>query len=48
VVLGPFWVWLLLGETASQFTLLGGAILLSAIAGNTVTQLRHRPPPLAL
>ena len=48
VVLGPFWVWLLLGETASQFTLLGGAILLAAIAGNAVTQLRHRPPPLAL
>ena len=48
VVLGPLWVWLLLGETASQYTLLGGAILLAAIAGNAVTQLRHRPPPLAL
>ena len=46
VVLGPFWVWLFLGETASPVTLLGGGILLAAIAGNAVTQLRHRPPPL--
>ena len=48
VVLGPFWVWLFLGETASGFTLLGGAILLTAITGNALTHLRHRPPPLAL
>ncbi len=48
VVLGPFWVWLFLGETAGPYTLLGGAVLLAAIAGNALTRLRHRPPPLAL
>ena len=47
VVLGPLWVWLFLGETASFYTLLGGAILLAAIAGNALTNLRHKPPPIA-
>ena len=45
VVLGPFWVWLFLGETAGFYTLLGGAILLAAIAGNALSGLRRRPPP---
>ncbi len=44
VVLGPFWVWLFLGETAGVFTLLGGAVLLAAIAGNALSGLRHKPP----
>lgn len=48
VLLGPFWVWLFLGETASFTTWLGGGILLVAIAGNALTQLRHRPPPLTM
>lgn len=47
VVLGPIWVWLFLGETAGPYTLIGGAILMAAIAGNAVTRLRHRPPPIA-
>ena len=46
VVLGPFWVWLVLGETAGFWTLLGGAILLAAIAGNAVSGLRRKPPPI--
>ena len=45
VVLGPFWVWLFLGETAGVYTLAGGAILLCAIAGNALSGLRRRPPP---
>lgn len=45
VVLGPFWVWLLLGETISPFTLAGGAILLLAIAGNALSGARRKPPP---
>ena len=32
VLLGPFWVWLFLGEKASAYTLTGGLILLLAIA----------------
>ncbi len=46
VVLGPFWVWIVLGETAGAYTLLGGAILLAAIAGNALSGLRHKPTPI--
>ena len=45
VILGPFWVWLFLGETISSYTLLGGAVLLLAIAGNTAFSTRRRPIP---
>ena len=37
VLLGPFWVWLFLGETASANTLIGGMVLLAAIAGNALS-----------
>ena len=46
VVLGPFWVWLFLGETAGAFTLLGGGILMAAIAGNALSGLRNKPVPM--
>ena len=46
VVLGPFWVWLFLGETAGTFTLLGGVVLLAAIAGNALSGLRNKPGPI--
>jgi DME family drug/metabolite transporter len=46
VVLGPFWVWLALGETAGLWTLVGGALLLVAIAGNAASGLRRTPPPI--
>jgi len=46
VLLGPLWVWLFLGETASGYTLIGGAVLLSAIAGNAISGKRRKPPPL--
>lgn len=46
VLLGPLWVWLFIGETASVFTLLGGLILLIAIAGNALTGLRRKPIPV--
>ena len=45
VVFGPFWVWLFLGEKASGYTLLGGMILLIAIASNAVSGLRLKPTP---
>jgi drug/metabolite transporter, DME family len=45
VLLGPLWVWLFLGETAGANTLLGGAILLGAIAGNALSGKRRKPPP---
>ncbi len=46
VVLGPLWVWLFLGETATLNTLIGGAVLLAAIAGNAVSGKRRNPPPI--
>jgi drug/metabolite transporter (DMT)-like permease len=42
VVLGPFWVWLVVGETAGLLTLIGGALLLAAIAGDALTGIRER------
>jgi drug/metabolite transporter (DMT)-like permease len=46
VVLGPLWVWLFLGETADSATLVGGAILMLAIAGNALSGLRRKPVPV--
>ncbi len=46
VLLGPVWVWLFLGETVTVNTLIGGAVLLAAIAGNAVSGKRRRPPPI--
>ncbi|OED37544.1 hypothetical protein AB833_23190 [Chromatiales bacterium (ex Bugula neritina AB1)] len=46
VLLGPMWVWLFLGETATINTLIGGSILLAAIAGNAISGARRKPPPI--
>lgn len=46
VLLGPFWVWLFLGETASVNTLSGGAVLLAAITGNALSGKRRKPPAI--
>ena len=46
VLLGPLWVWLFLGETASLNTLIGGMVLLAAIAGNALSGKRLKPPPI--
>ncbi len=48
VVLAPLWVWMLMGETASAATLIGGAVLLAALAGNAISGMRRRPTPFAL
>jgi hypothetical protein len=45
-LLGPLWVWLFIGETASFFTLVGGSILMLAIAGNAISGLRRKPVPV--
>jgi drug/metabolite transporter (DMT)-like permease len=41
-ILAPLWVWLLLGETASSATLLGGAMVLAAVMGNAVMGARRQ------
>lgn len=46
VLLGPLWVWVFVGETATANTLIGGAILLAAIAGNALSGKRRKAPPV--
>ncbi len=46
VLLGPLWVWIFMGESASVYTLIGGFVLLLAIAGNALTGLRRKPVPV--
>ncbi|PTE23284.1 EamA family transporter [Cereibacter changlensis JA139] len=48
VMLAPVWVFLMLGETASSGTFLGGGILMAAVAGNALSGMRRKPyaPPI--
>ena len=46
VLLGPLWVYLFLNEVATLNTLLGGLVLLLAIAGNAISGIRRKPPPI--
>lgn len=46
VLLGPLWVWVFLGESATATTLIGGALLLVAIMGNAMSGARRKPPPI--
>lgn len=39
-VLGPLWVWLGLGEAPGTAALLGGALVIAAVVGNTIAGLR--------
>jgi drug/metabolite transporter (DMT)-like permease len=41
VLLAPLWVWLVLGETASNATLMGGSIVLAAILFNAFAGVRR-------
>ncbi len=51
-ILGPFWVWLFLGETPTPRTVIGGAIVLAAILAYLVWQIvdnrkiRRLAPPI--
>ena len=36
VLLGPFWVWVFLGEKIEKYTIMGGGILLIAILFNSL------------
>jgi drug/metabolite transporter (DMT)-like permease len=41
-ILGPLWVWFLLGENPGSYALVGGAIVLGALAVHTVLDMRPR------
>lgn len=47
-LLGPVWVWMALGEVPGNNTLVGGAIVLSTLAINTVWALRQQRLKLAV
>jgi drug/metabolite transporter (DMT)-like permease len=40
-VVGPFWVWLALGEVPSQRAFFGGAIVIAALTGHAIATLRR-------
>jgi drug/metabolite transporter (DMT)-like permease len=42
VVLGPLWAWLGAGEEPAAATLLGGSVVLAALAGNELAAMRRR------
>lgn len=46
VVLAPLWVWVVLGETATANTLIGGGIVLAALAANAMSGATRKPPPI--
>jgi len=46
VVLSPIWVWLVLGETATVATLIGGSVLMAALIGNALSGMRRKPTPV--
>ena len=39
-ILGPLWVWLFLDEEPGHLTLIGGAIVISTLAINTVWKMK--------
>ena len=41
IVLGPLWVWLVTKEMVGFLTLIGGGIVMSAIAGQAIRTLRQ-------
>jgi len=48
VVLGPVWVLIAVGEVPTASTVMGGAIVLAAIAGNALSGMRRRIPPVGI
>lgn len=42
VVLAPLWVWIFVGETATATTIIGGAIIMSAVVGVTLNRRPRR------
>jgi drug/metabolite transporter (DMT)-like permease len=43
--LAPVWVWLAFGEVPTSTTLLGGAIVVLAVIGHILVEMRQRPAP---
>lgn len=43
--LGPIWVWLFIGEVPTRWTILGGCLILSAVAVRAILELINKPRP---
>jgi drug/metabolite transporter (DMT)-like permease len=43
--LGPVWVWFFIGETPSFWTILGGSIIILAVALRAIYELIYKPKP---
>jgi DME family drug/metabolite transporter len=48
LALAPIWVWLALGEVPSGYTLIGGAIIVTAIVFHALSGTRRRRTPLPM
>ncbi len=44
VLLAPLWVWLVLAEVPTTLTMIGGTVLLAAVAGNALSGARRKAP----
>ncbi len=42
IVLAPIWVWIFINEVPSTATLIGGALVLTAVFGSAIVQLRRK------
>ena len=47
-VLGPLWVWIVLSEEPPLLTVVGGAVVLAALAGHSAYQLHRNRPAVRL
>ena len=43
--LGPIWVWMFIGEVPTRWTILGGSLIISAVAVRAVLELINKPRP---
>jgi drug/metabolite transporter (DMT)-like permease len=43
--LGPIWVWIFIGETPTGWTILGGSLIISAVAVRAILELINKPKP---
>lgn len=48
VILAPIWVWLAFAEVPAPLSLLGGAVVLSALAAHSALSLRRSKPPVGM
>jgi drug/metabolite transporter (DMT)-like permease len=47
-VLGPFWVWLVIGESPDRASLAGGGLILAALVAHAALDLARPPAPVVL